>query len=90
MVGEGANPSGQEVLEIAPAKLNFGLRVVGRRADGYHLIESLFVPIDLADEVRVGISPSPEPRVILECHWASDAQGVEDLPPGEENLAVRL
>ena len=89
MVGEGANPSGQEVLEIAPAKLNFGLRVVGRRADGYHLIESLFVPIDLADEVRVGISPSPEPRVTLECHWASDAQGVEDLPPGEENLAVR-
>ena len=89
MVGEGASPSGQGVLEIAPAKLNFGLRVVGRRADGYHLIESLFVPIDLADEVRVGISESPEPRVALECQLASDAQGLEDLPSGEENLAVR-
>jgi 4-diphosphocytidyl-2-C-methyl-D-erythritol kinase len=33
----------------APAKLNLFLHVVGRRADGYHLIESVFVLIDWAD-----------------------------------------
>jgi len=33
----------------APAKLNLFLHVVGRRVDGYHELQSAFVPIDLAD-----------------------------------------
>ena len=33
----------------APAKVNLFLHVTGRRADGYHTLESLFVLIDLAD-----------------------------------------
>ena len=36
----------------APAKLNLFLHVVGRRADGYHLLQSLFVPIDWADRLH--------------------------------------
>lgn len=35
----------------APAKLNLFLHVTGRRGDGYHTLESLFVLIDLADTV---------------------------------------
>jgi 4-diphosphocytidyl-2-C-methyl-D-erythritol kinase len=37
----------------APAKLNLFLHVVGRRADGYHLLQSLFVLIDWADVLHV-------------------------------------
>jgi 4-diphosphocytidyl-2-C-methyl-D-erythritol kinase len=37
----------------APAKVNLFLHVVGRRADGYHLLQSVFVLIDWADTLHV-------------------------------------
>jgi len=41
-------------LELpAPGKLNLFLHVTGRRADGYHTLESLFVPIGRADSVTL-------------------------------------
>jgi 4-diphosphocytidyl-2-C-methyl-D-erythritol kinase len=44
----------QKTIEVkAPAKLNLTLNIMGRRADGYHLLDSLFVFCDLADEIRV-------------------------------------
>ncbi len=43
----------EPVRELAPAKLNLCLHVTGRRADGYHLLDSLVVFADIADEVQV-------------------------------------
>jgi len=37
----------------APAKINLFLHVIGRRADGYHEIQTLFQLLDWGDEIRV-------------------------------------
>ncbi len=38
---------------LAPAKINLSLRVLGRRDDGFHALETLMAPLDLADEVTL-------------------------------------
>ena len=43
----------EPVVERAHAKLNVFLRVLGRRADGYHDIETLLLPLELHDVVTV-------------------------------------
>ena len=38
---------------LAPAKINISLRVLGRRSDGFHEIETLIAPVSLADELTI-------------------------------------
>lgn len=63
------------------AKINLGLRVLKRRPDGYHEIETFFQSIDLHDTLT--LEPLEEPEIQLEIvsPWA--------LPPARENLVYR-
>src|SRR3989338_4027724 len=62
----------------APAKLNLYLRVLGKRPDGYHEIETLFERIDLADELTF----EPAHDLALTCDDPT-------LSCGEENLILK-
>jgi 4-diphosphocytidyl-2-C-methyl-D-erythritol kinase len=57
----------------APAKLNLFLHVVGRRPDGYHLLQSVFQLIDLCDEISLSVR---DDGVI---HRANPIPGVDPL-----------
>ncbi|MEJ2794777.1 4-(cytidine 5'-diphospho)-2-C-methyl-D-erythritol kinase [Iodobacter sp. LRB] len=63
----------------APAKLNLFLHIVGRRSDGYHLLQSVFQLIDLADTISLRINEGGE------------IQHLNPLPgvPAESDLTVR-
>lgn len=69
---------------FAPAKINLFLRIVGRRADGYHLIDSVMVPVSLYDEIEITADPvrGDRPYIRLSCN-------VPTLPTDESNLAYR-
>jgi 4-diphosphocytidyl-2-C-methyl-D-erythritol kinase len=63
----------------APAKLNLFLHVVGRRADGYHLLQTVFRFIDRADTLR--FAPRPDGAIRL-------ATPIPGVPP-DSDLTVR-
>ena len=65
----------------APAKVNLGLRITGRRPDGYHELESIFVPLDLADTVSVEVSDAASPVVMT-----ADERGITRVDTSESVL----
>ncbi len=67
----------------ANAKINLGLRIVGRQGDGLHLLHTLFQEIDFGDDVT--LTNRPRLKVILEV--AGPAAG--GVPTDESNLCLR-
>ena len=63
----------------APAKLNLFLRITGRRADGYHNLQTLFQLLDYGDQLK--ITACKNPNIVL----TSSLVNI----PAEENLIVR-
>jgi 4-diphosphocytidyl-2-C-methyl-D-erythritol kinase len=69
------------LVETAPAKVNLTLRVVGRRADGYHELESLVAFASVAD--RLTLEPQVDTSLVLSGPFAG-ACG-----PDESNLVLK-
>ncbi|MGH7797205.1 MAG: 4-(cytidine 5'-diphospho)-2-C-methyl-D-erythritol kinase [Candidatus Binatia bacterium] len=73
----------------APAKINLRLRVVGKRADGYHLLDTIMAPVSLYDEIEIRklrMAPthkkSGDELIKITCDDPA-------VPADEENLAYR-
>src|SRR5437868_8899649 len=64
---------------LAPAKINLSLKILGRREDGFHEIETLISPISLADKIDIE----------RQSRWIDFSCDDPTLPGGDENLAVR-
>ena len=71
----------------APAKINLTLRVVGRRADGYHLLDTIMVPVSLYDEIDIrqrAIARGAAPLALIEIRCSHP-----QVPLGQDNIAYR-
>jgi 4-diphosphocytidyl-2-C-methyl-D-erythritol kinase len=69
------------LIEIAPAKVNLSLAVLGRRADGYHLLDSLVVFAGIGD--RLTLAPGASLSLTVRGTTAGQAG------PIEENLVFK-
>jgi 4-diphosphocytidyl-2-C-methyl-D-erythritol kinase len=72
----------------APAKINLRLRVVGKRADGYHLVDTIMLPVSLYDDIvihkrrSIGKKIHPRDRLTVTCDHPA-------VPQGRKNLAYK-
>src|SRR6266542_5659282 len=66
---------------FAPAKINLYLKILGRRSDGFHEIETLIAPISLCDEIKIDRRPGKQ-EIAFRCDDPS-------VPKGEDNIVVR-
>lgn len=71
--------------EFAPAKINLALHVVGQRADGYHLLDSLVAFADIGDWLHVAPNLNPEASHSIEVTGPK----APDVPTDNRNLALR-
>jgi 4-diphosphocytidyl-2-C-methyl-D-erythritol kinase len=90
----GVTRAGETACDIrAPAKLNLSLAVLARRADGFHEIESLMVPVTLHDVVRVRVTQQPGIRLPVRfggrLAGPRGASLARDVPTDDGNLVVR-
>lgn len=69
------------MIAFPNAKINLGLNIIRRRADGFHDIETAMIPLKLADALEVIIAPDKKPT------FASS--GLEIPSDGKLNLCQR-
>jgi len=76
-------PRPKSVEVRAPAKVNLSLRILRKRPDGYHDLDSLMFAVSLYDTVTVTCAPAR--RASVSCV----VRGPEKVPGGASNLAAR-
>ena len=73
----------------APAKINLTLRVVGKRADGYHLLDTIMVPVSLYDEIEIHQMRRSASRRLGVPSLIAICCNHPQVPLGQDNIAYR-
>ena len=71
---------GTSLVLRAPAKVNLSLRIIGRRQDGYHDLDTVMQKLDLCDLITLTVTD--EPGIVLQCPDS-------DLPEDRSNIVFR-
>ncbi len=73
----------EKSVQLRPnAKINLGLIIKGKRSDGYHLLETVFIPVfDLCDQLSLRAIEGPESSLII--------QGMELDGELKDNLCLK-
>jgi 4-diphosphocytidyl-2-C-methyl-D-erythritol kinase len=78
-------------MREARAKVNVFLRVLGRRPDGYHELETLIARISLADrlEIHAFSDPAQFRTLSLSLHVTGESRAAAGVPTDQSNLVLR-
>jgi len=71
------------MIVFPKAKINLGLRITGKRPDGYHDIETIFNPVSLSDALEFVVSDEPLKKDIL------TVTGINTGSNQEDNLVIK-
>jgi 4-diphosphocytidyl-2-C-methyl-D-erythritol kinase len=84
-------PTTHGLSVLAPAKLNLFLRIVRKRPDGFHDIESVMAAINLYDTLSFEAIPADKIELAVIDAYSRSSAGVlrSDAPTGATNLVVR-
>ena len=70
------------MISFPNCKINLGLHVVGRRPDGYHDLETIFLPVtELCDELEITRTQTTQPEMV------QDGIALDNAP--EDNLCIK-
>lgn len=72
----------------APAKVNLFLRVIARRPDGFHELETVMAKISLADELRFQSAADDQIRLTVRLAYPRSL-GAMEIPASADNLVYR-
>jgi 4-diphosphocytidyl-2-C-methyl-D-erythritol kinase len=71
------------MITFPNAKINLGLNILKKRADGYHNLETVFYPVPVEDALEIKVTEGAEHKFILH------QSGIAIAGKTEDNLAVR-
>ena len=74
----------EQITKQAKAKINLGLDVIRRRADGYHEVKMIMQTVEIADTLTFSKSSIPGIRISV-----GESAGCEQIPTDESNLIYK-